>query len=52
MQRPTPHAIRLFRAIAGMFAEFVDGCSVISRMRLRITVVGVGLTALAKATGS
>jgi len=35
-----------------MFAEFVIGRSVISRMRLRIHVVGVGLAALAKAASS
>lgn len=40
------------RAIAAVFAGFVLGPSVISRMRLRIPVVGVGLTALAKAASS
>lgn len=35
-----------------MFAAFVIGRSVVSRMRLRIPVVGEGLTALAETTSS
>jgi hypothetical protein len=35
-----------------MFAAIVVDRSVISRMRLRIPVVGVGLTALAETTSS
>ncbi|ETZ52886.1 hypothetical protein L838_2654 [Mycobacterium avium MAV_120709_2344] len=40
------------RAITALFAGFGTRASVISGMRLRIPVVGLGLTALAKVTVS